>query len=505
MPQRILALDIEDAEVKAAVLETSFRDYRIAGLYHDVLRADGGSLPEQLKRFLERHELKGDTVVSTLPGRLVSHRVFFLPFRDRKRLNQTIPFELETQVPFGLDEVVVDYQVLHRDRAGTTVLAGMVQKPDLEAHLALLQAAGIDPKVVDFAPLSALNVLRVLGRDLPPTFAFVEFTGQAGNVALYRNLELVGVRTLSVVRAASAANSEGGNGHLEGAAAAQLTGEIAKSVAAELRWSLMVLNGAPLDEQMPCYLAGEPAWLDAIAPLLERELALAVRRLESEPLQAVTSENRAAVPNCAAPLGLALREVAPANTLGLNFRRGEFTYHRGQQEVRRALARLAALAGVLVVLAFANIFADYQLQLNRLAALDTQVRKVFKATLPEQRPVNEREQLQGEIDKAEQKMQLLGGIASLSGVASIDILRAVSAALPESVKLDIDEYALDPEAVRIRARTESFDVVDTIKQQLAAVALFKDVQVKDAKQSPDGKDVSFRLILIMTKDSEAVS
>ncbi|MBI1814180.1 MAG: pilus assembly protein PilM [Deltaproteobacteria bacterium] len=504
MPQRILALDVEETEVKAAVLETSFRDYRIAGLYHEALTPDGGATGEQVRRFLDRHQLAGETVVSTLPGGLVSHRVFFLPFRDRKRLNQTIPFELETQVPFGLDEVIVDYSVLHRDRSGTTVLAAMVQKTDLEAHLAMLRSAGIDPKVVDLASMSGLNVLRVLSADLPATFAFVECNANSVHVALYRNQQLVGLRTLAVGHGAPATNGAA-NGHAlaEGAVLTDAPPDdsAARALAVELRWSLMVINGAPLDDRLPCYVAGSPAWLDHSAPVLERQLGFELRRLDRIPLRMMTPTDQALLPTCAAPLGVALREVAPANTLGLNFRRDEFAYHRGQQEVRRAFGRVAILVGVLLVMTIADLFAAYQFQLSRLTAIDGQIRKVFVNTLPDERPVNEIAQFKSEVDKAEQKLQLLGGIVSLSGAAAIDIARAISAALTDKAKLDIDEYAYDPEAVRIRGRTDSFETVDTIKQQLVAVPYFKDVQVKDVKASADGKDVSFRLILIMTKDT----
>jgi type II secretory pathway component PulL len=507
MPQRILALDIEDAEVKAALLETTFRDYRIAGLFHAPLTVDGGAIPDQVRRFLERHQLVGDTVVSTLPGKLVSHRVFFLPFRDRKRLNQTVPFELEAQVPFGLDDVIVDYQVIHRDRSGTTVLAALVQKEDLEAHLAALKSAGIDPKVVDFAPLSSLNALRVLAKDLPGTFAFIDFGASTADVLLYRNQALVGLRTVSLSRGVAATNGTGGADNGQGLAAAEgvtsgAHGDaVAAALAVELRWTLMVINGAPLDEQLPCYVAGAPAWLDTIAPALERDVGLAVRRLDVLVLRSVPPETRAALPSCTAPLGVALREVAPGNTVGLNFRRGEFTYHRGQQEVRRALGRAGVLAGVLFVLAVANMFVSYQLQLARLGAIDSQIQKVFQATLPDERAVDEKVQLQAEIDKTLQKLQLLGGIVSLSGVAAIDVMRGISASLPDRVKIDVEEYSFDPDAVRIRGRTDSFELVDTVKQHLVTLPYFTEVQVKDVKSAPDGNGVTFRLILVITQDS----
>src|SRR5436190_5166572 len=115
MPQRILSLEIGEAELKAAVVQTSFRDYKVAGFFREPLNGDAS---EQVKQFVAAHTEPGDTILSALSGDKVTWRTMFLPFRDQKKLSQTIPFELENSVPFGLDEVVVDYQVLQRDSSG---------------------------------------------------------------------------------------------------------------------------------------------------------------------------------------------------------------------------------------------------------------------------------------------------------------------------------------------------------------------------------------------------
>ena len=65
MPQRIFSLEIGDAELKAAVLQTSFRDYKVAGFFREPLNGDAD---EQLKRFLAAHSEAGDTILSALPG-----------------------------------------------------------------------------------------------------------------------------------------------------------------------------------------------------------------------------------------------------------------------------------------------------------------------------------------------------------------------------------------------------------------------------------------------------
>jgi len=132
MPQQVLALEIDAHELKAALIETTFRDYRVVGVYRDPgppgRRLAGGAVVG----LSPAHQLAPTTVLSCIPGDQVSLRTFFLPFRDRRRLDQTVPFELESQVPFALDDVVVDYQVVHRDRTGSSVLAALVQRKDLE-------------------------------------------------------------------------------------------------------------------------------------------------------------------------------------------------------------------------------------------------------------------------------------------------------------------------------------------------------------------------------------
>ena len=59
---------------------------------------------------------------------------------------------------------------------------------------------------------------------------------------------------------------------------------------------------------------------------------------------------------------------------------------------------------------------------------------------------------------------------------------------------------MDPDAVRLRANTDTFESVDAIKQELLNTGYFSDVQVKDAKAGKDGNGVDFRLNMVLSKD-----
>jgi len=53
----------------------------------------------------------------------VTHRLLSLPFARSRQLEQTVPFELESQIPFALEQMLVDFQTVQRTETGVTVLA----------------------------------------------------------------------------------------------------------------------------------------------------------------------------------------------------------------------------------------------------------------------------------------------------------------------------------------------------------------------------------------------
>jgi general secretion pathway protein L len=486
MPQRIVSLEIGDAELKAAVLQTSFRDYKVAGLFREPLNGDADA---QIKRFIDQHAEPGSIILTALPGDRVTWRTFFLPFRDVKKLAQTVPFELESSVPFGLDEVVVDYQVLQRDRAGTTVLAALVPREVLEEHLERMQRLGADPKVVDVGPLATLNILTLVA-DLPPTFAFLDFGERSVTIALYRDRVLAGLR---MVDRPLPPDPEGANGAAP--APVPLAGLIG-----DIRWSLLAMNGAPLDDDLICYVAGNPALLAEIEPLVA-ELPAEVRRLDRVALRNLAPDVGAQAPSFSPSLGLALREVAPAASLGVNFRRGEFTFHRGQEEMRKALRTVAILGLVVLVLTVLDMFVKHQQLQSQVTAIDSQIAKVFTATLPDVgRVPNPKASLQEQTDALRQRVNVLTDVVPVSTSTSIDVLRAAASAVPPKIRIDCEEYSMDPNEVRVRCNTDTYESVDTIKDGLQKTGFFSEVEVKDAKNSPKGGGIDFRMVLKLNKD-----
>jgi general secretion pathway protein L len=185
----------------------------------------------------------------------------------------------------------------------------------------------------------------------------------------------------------------------------------------------------------------------------------------------------------------------------INLRRGEFASRGPQDDVRQAVVRLGwTAAGVVAATGLALTLELYRLH-SRAQLLQQEIRRVFTATLPEVRTiVSERAQLQEAVDALQRQRRLIGGAEA---IAPLEVLRQLSAAIPERVAMDLDEWAFDGTAVRMRGTTDSFDTAETIKRAAAALGVFREVQLKDVKTVAGGKKVSFGLQMVVGQDPDA--
>jgi general secretion pathway protein L len=472
MPNRTLALDVSATTLRAALVESTLRTQRVLGFY-TVARASGGDLAADLRALQSTHRLQWDEVVSALPGAAVTHRILTLPFRDRKRLDQTVPFELETQLPFELDDAVVDYQVVGAEGESAVVLAAYAPKAAVREHLAALAAAGVDPRAVDLAPLAVLNVLRMAAAEPARDAVLVTLESARTSVAVLRAGRLTGLRTLDRV--------VGENGELA-------------ALGRELRWSVRALGGD--DAGAPTvFVAGEAAAAPGVAAALEQALGTSPRTIETLAVAGVPLPLRREQTAFATPLGLALRDRDRA--FGIDFRRGEFAYHREREALWRGLAAAGGLALAALVLMATTLVLEGRRLESRRAELRGEIRSLFTSALPGVRTiVNEKAQLATEIAALEKQHRLYGGLAP-SAPRALDVLRALSTGIPADVPLDIEELSLDGETVRIRGTTRAYENVETVKRGLATRPEFREVEAKDVRASVDGQRVDFRLALTL--------
>jgi len=155
MSQRILGLDLGASRVKGVLLESSYRGFSVLDAAGEPLAPspEGGEQPLRerqgaaLQRLLSGRGWTFDAALAALPGVAATH-VVSLPFSDVRRIAQTIGFEVEAAIPFDLSEVAWDWQPLALAPDRSHLLVAVVRREELAGLLAVLSAAGVDPRAV---------------------------------------------------------------------------------------------------------------------------------------------------------------------------------------------------------------------------------------------------------------------------------------------------------------------------------------------------------------------
>jgi Tfp pilus assembly protein PilN len=433
---RIVGLDVGDDEVRVAIGERRFGTLRLLSLERIPLGSDAA-----LARLAGR---RPDVVLSALPAAAVTHRFLTMPFRDRRRLARTVPFELRGQLPVEPATAAVAFEVVGPTDGGTSVLAAVARRADLDAHLARLSAAGLPPTRVDLAPLPAWNLLP----DAPEAQALLVADGARSALAVRRAGRPAGLRALAA--------------HATDAAA----------LTAEVRWSLAGFGETPAS----IVLAGADA-TPALASALADAVGVRVQRLSAIARPPIGSGDLDA---CAIAAGL-VAGTAMRNRAGIVLAgRGEPDRYGARRAIALALLVLLA-AGIDVGLVRRDL-------VRRDTALAAAIRAEATAALPDTRIVAPRAQLEAAAATARQRRARRGATTG-----ALDTLRELSTRVPAGLRLDLDELVIDADGVRLHGRGDSFDSVDALRRALATAPGLADVTADETRTTVDGRRVEFRL------------
>jgi type IV pilus assembly protein PilM len=123
-----------------------------------------------LAKLFRDHGIRAGEVLLSISGQSVFMRFVKLPAINATQVEQVVEFEAKQNVPFPIDEVTWDYQMMpnRTAAAGSEAEAVIVaiKKDILEAEVEAVEKAGMKIKRVDVAPFALLNAFRY---SEPPT------------------------------------------------------------------------------------------------------------------------------------------------------------------------------------------------------------------------------------------------------------------------------------------------------------------------------------------------
>lgn len=169
----IVGLDIGSSYIKAVQLKESRSGYElelfdflpispeliVEGSIIDAIR-----LTESLKELVRKAKIKTKSVVISVSGHssVIVKRIS-LPEMTEEELSESIKFEAEQYVPFDIDDVNLDFQILGpKEEAGQMdVILVAVKKEVINDYVTVVREAGLNPAIVDVDTFALENMYGI--------------------------------------------------------------------------------------------------------------------------------------------------------------------------------------------------------------------------------------------------------------------------------------------------------------------------------------------------------
>lgn len=187
---RVLALDIGASKVALAEFTVdaggapTLSNYAIGplGIVPEGESDVSAYVVSTIRDLMRQGAIKPAPLLMTISGQAVFPRFVKLPPVTRDKVLQIVQYEAEQNVPFPIEQVVWDYQLVGGQEGETNVILVAVKTENITALTDCVQAAGMEPEIVDVAPMAIYNTVRFNYPDLTGCTMVLDMGARSSNL-----------------------------------------------------------------------------------------------------------------------------------------------------------------------------------------------------------------------------------------------------------------------------------------------------------------------------------
>jgi type IV pilus assembly protein PilM len=249
----VVGLDIGSSAVKAVELKPVGKGFRVAAFGSEPVPQDAivdgaiidaGAVADSIRRVFENNKaFKAKDVCASLSGNAVIVKKITLPVMTESELGESIYWEAEQYIPFDIQDVNLDYQILDPgtgpdSRGSMEVLLVAAKKEKIGDYTGVIAQAGRAPVIVDVDAFALQNAYEVnYGLEGAHIVVLLNAGASAININILQGDQSVFTRDISI----------GGNAYTE---AVQKELDLPFEAAEQLKKGIPV-DGASFEEARP--------------------------------------------------------------------------------------------------------------------------------------------------------------------------------------------------------------------------------------------------------------
>ena len=344
-PKSLVGLDIGSHSIKIVELKHLKKRYELLNFgvaqlppeaIVDGVIMDSSVVAETIKNLYSNLKIKNKSVATSVAGHSLIVKKIQLPQMTEEELEEQIQWEAEQYIPFEIDEVNIDFQILGslpEEEGQMEVLLVAVKKDIINDYVAVISEAGLNVSVVDVDAFSAENLFEVAyPEELDKIVVLIDIGAGIMNINIMKNGMSAFTRDITVggsnfteeiqkevgvsYEDAEVMKLGGASDHASPEAVSSILSRVVDTVVLEVQRSLDFYSATSSEEEIhTIYLAGGSSNIPGLAAALEARLAIPVQVMRAFRGFAVSPKNfdqdylEAMGPVAAVAAGLALRRT----------------------------------------------------------------------------------------------------------------------------------------------------------------------------------------------------
>ncbi|MFH1728394.1 MAG: pilus assembly protein PilM [Pseudomonadota bacterium] len=530
--QKILGLDIGTYSIKASLINYTYKNFDLIRFYET--RYPEGSpgkdneeeidkIAYTLNKLFTSYAIDPEQVICTISGTKVSVKQITLPFKEKKKIEMTIGLEIENYIPFDIEDVIYDYQIISSTQTESNLIVGVVKKEEISALLSKLLAIGIDPRFVEIDSLNLANISRLNLATQHKCYAILDLGHSKTNICFIDDNKPIFIRTIMTggknvteaikdqykISFLEAERLKHKRGFMDLDASSNLTDEM-KLLGKVIKTSIdplvneitqtiksfAVKNQKKVEE---IYLCGGSYRLSNLPQYVSISTGIKcspLKYLEGSYNKLEDIKGKGSV--IPQSLASALSGISQYRLSKINFRKFEYTYLKDHAGIKNIVVKYGILAGIIFLLVIANLYSSYSVSKQQEKRLDTKITTLFKKIMPEynqplKNPLQASKVLKSKM--GELKLQLAQ--IEPPEITRLEILKQISSRISKDIKIDVTQLIIEKNKIKLEGSTDSIQSVDKIIEELKKYEHFTRIEKESVKAGLRNESMRFSITIYM--------
>ena len=540
---RSIGLDIGDYSVKIVELIQNKKNIHINQIQEKQLSQNISKEDKELEviEFVRAFIASGDYAqarwMMAIPQAQVTTRLKSFPFSDRVKIQKSLSFEMEEDIPFDTDACVFESKVIQTQGPSADILATAVPKTNIENLVSLASNFGVEISAVSIEGLAFANLIEDWGNPPPASTQPLSmdesakpkrylqvvlnighkhtlFTAFENNRLIFtRSLfwgaqqliqEIISKYSVSYVEAVRALQTQAAVLlSKEGASKDQVVmsdmmTKMLKELTRDVQMTLFELQSELNAEITAVHFTGGASQLPNLGAYLTQHLEVACNPIALlQNYSGSLAGNAQLDSHFTTAVAIALEGFKKPRNPAINLLKGDFAKQndtfKNLWNRYGDLAKITATA-LAVLFVWTSLRGTFSTTLNEKGtdAVKEQARKVARLPKKEANESGLKKYIKTNRKKITE-LKLVAQVAKMN--SAMDVLKKVSESAPkkESARMDIVSFIVKDELVQVQGYANSPQDLSNLTKNLKALALDGQVNTETARLAPVANKTAFNI------------